>query len=692
MFITDAYNNNITSTDDFIGTNYTTYGSNGSGAGHFTSPWGVSVYGGKIYIADRGNNRLVRMDDMKGTNWTTFGTMGAGVDQLNNPTGLFIDPSSGEIYITDAGNGRIVRMDDFTGTHWTTYGTSGTGTGQFNGPVAICLDTQKRIYVADEGNSRVVRFDDMTGTNFTVAGGVLFSTPSGVGVDGSGKIYIVDQYYQYVYRMDDITGTNTVVYGGPNFTRNPYALFVDSGGTFYTGDYDAPTAPITRTDTNGQGFATTDFGNSNGLFQPVGIFMPLSPAGGVAAVKVSAKSLAFGNENTHTISAPQAVTLTNFGSAPMYGSVSVSANFAETDNCASVAVNASCTIDVTFAPTTTGALTGTLTLTNNAVNNPVPITLTGTGTAPVAGVAPAGLTFFPQLLNTTSAAQTVVLSNSGTGPLTITSSTASGEFSQTNNCGSSVAAGVSCTISVSFTPKATGTRTGTLVVTDNDSSGSQAVNLSGTGTSTAPTVTISPASLVFPAQLLKTKSAVQTVTVSNNGKAAVAISGFATTGDFSQTHTCSSSLAAGKSCTIKVTFAPTATGTRTGSLIFTLPTGSQTVALTGTGTPKGTTEGLTVSPTSLVFGNVALGDSPSQTVAVTNNDGVAVGIGGIRISGSTTFTKTTTCGSTLAASATCTITVTFTPTSLVAYSGLLNVTESAGAVHQVPLSGAGSTD
>jgi Abnormal spindle-like microcephaly-assoc'd, ASPM-SPD-2-Hydin/NHL repeat len=692
MFITDAYNNNIARTDDFTGTNYTTFGSTGSGIGHFISPWGVSVYGGKIYIADSGNNRLVRMDDMKGTNWTTFGTKGAGIGQFNNPTGLFIDQSSGEIYITDSGNARIVRMDDFTGTRWLSYGVSGTGTGQFNGPVAICLDAQKRIYVADEGNSRVVRFDDMSGTNFSVAGGVYFSTPSGVGVDGLGKIYITDLYYQYVYRMDDITGTNTVVYGGPNFTRNPYALFVDSGGTFYTGDYDAPTDPITRTDTNGQGFATTDFGTSSGLFQPVGIFMPLPPPGGGAALKVSAKSLAFGNENIHTTSAPQAVTLTNIGSAPLSGSVSASANFAETDNCANLAVGASCTIDATFAPTTTGPLTGTLTLTNNAVNNPPPITLTGTGTAPVAGVAPAGLTFFPQLLSTTSAAQTVVLSNSGTGPLTITSIAATGDFSQTNNCGSSVAPGVSCTISVSFTPQATGTRTGTLVVTDNDSSGSQTVNLSGTGSSTAPTVTISPASLVFPAQLVNTRSAAQTVTVTNNGKIAVAISGFATSGDFSQTNNAPSSLAAGKSCTIRVTFTPTATGTRTGSLTFTLPTGSQTVALTGTGTPKGTTEGLTVSPTSLAFGNVALGDSPSQTVTLTNNNGVAVGIGSIGISGSTTFTKTKTCGSTLAAGATCTITVTFTPTSLVAYSGSLNVTESSGAVHKVTLSGTGSTD
>ena len=686
MFITDAYNHQISHGDDFIGTNYTKFGSMGAGAGHFNSPWGVSYYGGKIYIADSGNNRLVRMDDMKGTNWTTFGKKGAGKNQFNKPMGLYIDQSSGQIYITDAGNSRIVRMDDFAGTNWIIYGFSGTGTGQFNGPAAITLDAQKRILVADQGNSRVVRFDDMTGTNFTVAG-VAFSSPSGVGVDALGRIYVSDQYSQYVYRLYNITDTSAFILGGPNVTRLPFGMFVDSGGTFYTGDYDSPTAPVTRLDGDGHGFTT--FPGSFGLFEPAGIFMPLPPPD-TPALRVSPQSLAFSNQNVNTSSAPQAITITNIGSGPLSGSISASANFGETDDCAGLAVNTSCTVNVTFAPTTTGPLAGTLALTNNAANNPAPLTLTGTGTAPVAGIAPASLTFFSQVVNTTSAAQTVVLSNSGTGPLTITSIATSGDFSQTNNCGSSVAVGLSCTISVSFTPTAAGTRSGTLAVTDNDSTGSQMVSLSGTGSTTAPTVTVSPASLLFPPQLVNTKSVLQTVTVTNNGRTAVAISGFATSGNFSQTHTCSSSLGAGKSCNIKVTFTPTATGTRTGSLTFNLPSGAQTVALTGTGTSKGTTEGLTVSPPSIAFGFVTLGDGQSTDVTVTNTNGVAVGIGSIGVSGSNTFTKTTTCGSTLAAGATCTVTVTFNPTALVTYSGTLSVTESAGAVHKVTLSGTGS--
>jgi hypothetical protein len=80
----------------------------------------------------------------------------------------------------------------------------------------------------------------------------------------------------------------------------------------------------------------------------------------------------------------------------------------------------------------------------------------------------------------------VTLSNTGTGPLLISSIVATGDFAQTNGCGTSVAAGGSCWISVTFTPTVTGTRNGTVTITDNNNglSGSQqAVPLTGTGLS-----------------------------------------------------------------------------------------------------------------------------------------------------------------------------------------------------------------
>jgi hypothetical protein len=204
-------------------------------------------------------------------------------------------------------------------------------------------------------------------------------------------------------------------------------------------------------------------------------------------------------------------------------------------------------------------------------------------------------------------------------------------------------------------------------------------------------VTVSPAGVTFPAQVLNKKSKAQVVTLSNQGTTSISISSIVISGPFAETTGCKTSLAAGKSCTVNVTFTPTATGTSTGSLTFNLSTGTQTVALDGIGTPSGTSEDLTVSPTSVDFGQQVLNDTQDASVTVTNTNGVVVGISGISLSGSTAFAKTTTCGSTLAAGATCTVTVSFTATAYVTYTGTLSVNESSGASHKVSLSGTGVT-
>jgi len=97
-------------------------------------------------------------------------------------------------------------------------------------------------------------------------------------------------------------------------------------------------------------------------------------------------------------------------------------------------------------------------------------------------VGPGSLTFGNQAVGTTSPAQTLTLTAAGTETLTITSVVPSGDFGQTNTCGTSVAAGATCTISVTFTPTATGTRTGAITITDNASGSPQTVSLTGTGT------------------------------------------------------------------------------------------------------------------------------------------------------------------------------------------------------------------
>jgi hypothetical protein len=107
------------------------------------------------------------------------------------------------------------------------------------------------------------------------------------------------------------------------------------------------------------------------------------------------------------------------------------------------------------------------------------------GTAPAASLSATILTFSTEPIDITSTAQTVTLTSSGNATLSITSiaitGTNAGDFTQSNTCGSSLAAGAKCTISVMFTPSLAAAEAATLSITDNASGGSQTVSLSGTG-------------------------------------------------------------------------------------------------------------------------------------------------------------------------------------------------------------------
>src|SRR5205823_1655344 len=137
-------------------------------------------------------------------------------------------------------------------------------------------------------------------------------------------------------------------------------------------------------------------------------------------------------------------------------------------------------------------------------NSPGFLDLSGTGLAAVAAVSPSSLTFAGQLVGTSSTSQAMALTNNGNISLSISSLTTSGDFSQTNNCGTSLAAGASCTINVVFTPAAVGNRTGSLSLSSNSNPAPAAVNLSGLGSGAI--ASLSPASLIFSPQLVGTSS------------------------------------------------------------------------------------------------------------------------------------------------------------------------------------------
>jgi parallel beta-helix repeat protein len=484
----------------------------------------------------------------------------------------------------------------------------------------------------------------------------------------------------------------------------------------------------------GSNFTITDGGGNSGItptqcngVNPAPVYPPY-PATGVTATP---SALNFGSVATGATSAAQTVTVSNpTGSAASVSSIATSGDFAQTNTCgSSIAANGSCAVSVTFTPTATGTRTGNLTVNAGGVTNTVSLTGTGTAPGPVLNAAPASLSFARTVVGSTAAAQTVTVTNSGTTTATVSNVAVSGDFSQTNNC-TSIAVGASCAVTVTFKPTAGGTRTGTLTVTSNANNSPTTVGLSGSGIdgttnialnqpasassvnspyvaanmtdadpstywesangsfpqwgqvdlgqsysidkvvlklppstawgartetlsllgstdgsnfstivgsagytfdpnannntvtitfnpttaryvranitantgwaagqlsdfevfpaaggSSTPTLSVNPASLTFASQALNTTSSSQTVTVNNTGSATANISTIATTGDFAETSTCGTSVAAGASCTVSVTFTPTASGTRTGSLTIASNASNSpsTVALTGTG-------------------------------------------------------------------------------------------------------------
>jgi len=309
-------------------------------------------------------------------------------------------------------------------------------------------------------------------------------------------------------------------------------------------------------------------------------------------------------------------------------------------------------------------------------------------------VLPAALQFGAQVVGASSAPQTVTLTDTGYLPLDISSIAVTGadvpDFGQTNTCGSSLAVGASCTISVTFTPAQAGPLTAAVTITDNAAGSPQSVSLSGTGVTTGPNVTLSPTSLTFATQLVGTSSSAQPVTLSNYGSATLTITSIKVTGadrnEFGETSTCHRALAQGASCTINVIFSPSQRGPRTAGLSITdNASGSpQTVSLSGTGTV------VSLNPTSLNFGVVVPGSYKTLTTTLTNAGSGALSVSRIRITGSSSFYQTNTCGSSVAPGASCTVTVTFSPPAPPpsTFTATVSISDNGGASPQtVALSG-----
>jgi hypothetical protein len=201
-------------------------------------------------------------------------------------------------------------------------------------------------------------------------------------------------------------------------------------------------------------------------------------------------------------------------------------------------------------------------------------------------VSPSGLDFGTVNVGTSSPAKPVTVHNGSSATASIQSVAASGDYTQTNTCGSSLGSGASCTVNVTFRPTGTGVRTGAVTINSSAPGSPVSVGLGGTGFD-PNALTLSPTSLGFGELFTGETSTAKALTLTNPGSSAAAIQSVAVSGDYRQTNNCGTSLAAHASCAVNVTFAPTGTGTRNGTATINAPInapgGPFTATLTGTG-------------------------------------------------------------------------------------------------------------
>lgn len=178
---------------------------------------------------------------------------------------------------------------------------------------------------------------------------------------------------------------------------------------------------------------------------------------------------------------------------------------------------------------------------------------------------------------------------------------------------------------------------------------------------------LSPSALSFGEVLVGASSAGQSVTLTNTGNAALTITGATTSASYSETTSCGSTLSAGAGCTYTVSFVPTSSGAASGALQISTNVGTQAVTLTGTG--QGTS--LTANPSSLNFGNIAVGGTGSQSFTLTNAGQEKATLS---IPPPAGVSESDTCGGTLAGGSSCVATLTWTPSSATSISGTLTAT------------------
>ena len=556
------------------------------------TPYGATLVtdrSGNVFIADTANNAIREVSAATGIMTTVAGDGIPGYSgdggpatsaRLFSPRDVAVD-GSGNIFIVDSFNCLIRKVTFATGIISTVAGTPPDSSGNYfcdfsgdGGPATsaelypifllspaggVAVDSSGNIFIADSGNGVIREVNAATGIISTVAGipetlnvatgdggpatnaGLNF--PYAVAVDNSGNIYIADTFDYAIREVMAVNGNIYTVAGNMPLGRG----FSGDGGL-------AGSAQI---------------GNIFGLFvDPAGnlvipdadecVIREVSGTTGIISTVAGTKNPS--GDYFCGISGDGGPALSAVFDNPSAAAADTSGNLVVLDNTRVRTVE-----NLAHAPAAAGVL----------IPNP--------------------LAFPSEAPGTTSNALTVIFSNRGSLPNTVSTVAISGEnasdFSQTNNCaGASLAGGGgSCVNNVKFTPSVVGLETAVLTITG--AAGSQSVTLTGTGLG-PPGFSASVPTISFGNQQETVKSFTMGVMVTNNGNSGLTISAIAVSGtnagDFAISgETCTgASVAVNANCSVNLTFTPSTTGGETASLKFTdnAPGSPQSVGLTGTGT------------------------------------------------------------------------------------------------------------